>query len=185
MNSERAAATRGGMKGSLLLAGCVCLLALPSAVLAFSADFTQGTSARSGGEIDPLASETTQENLSRAISMRSLAKGQLFPFTPAGTPNRPDRAVTVAVRVDPEAAQAIIVRDARPPRRPRHRLIASTWRPPRSISASRAGIRTSRRTWSLRRLPAPGAAARSQALQPLARQQPQGRIAFLAPDLDR
>ncbi|MFD1958372.1 hypothetical protein ACFSHP_03110 [Novosphingobium panipatense] len=102
------------MKGSLLLAGCVCLLALPSAVLAFSADFTQGTSARSGGEIDPLASETTQENLSRAISMRSLAKGQLFPFTPAGTPNRPDRAVTVAVRVDPEAAQAIIVRGRAP-----------------------------------------------------------------------
>jgi hypothetical protein len=102
------------MKGSLLLAGCVCLLALPSAVLAFSADFTQGTSARSGGEIDPLASETTQENLSRAISMRSLAKGQLFPFTPAGTPNRPDRAVTVAVRVDPESAQAIIVRGRAP-----------------------------------------------------------------------
>lgn len=96
------------MKGGLLLAGCVSLLALPSAVLAFSTSF-QGK-AVAAGQIDSLDPEATSENLSRAIALRSLAKGQPFPFTPAGTPNRPDRAVTVAVRVDPEAAQAIIVR---------------------------------------------------------------------------
>ncbi|MEE4452035.1 hypothetical protein [Novosphingobium resinovorum] len=106
MSTERGTATRGGMKGSLLLASCVALLALPSAVLAFSTDFA---GKQNDGQIDSLAPETTQENLSRAIAMRSLAKGQIFPFTPAGTPNRQDRAVTVAVRVDPEAAQAIIV----------------------------------------------------------------------------
>jgi len=113
MSTEGEGATRGGMKGSLLLAGCVTLLALPSAVLAFSTDF-KGDTAANSGQIDPLAPETTQENLSQAIAMRSLAKGDLFPFTPAGTPNRPDRAVTVAVRVDPEAAQAIIVHGRSP-----------------------------------------------------------------------
>lgn len=114
MSTERGAVTRGGMKGSLLLAGCVMLLALPSAVLAFSTDFGGHSTTANDGQIDSLAPEATQENLSRAISMRSLAKGELFPFTPAGTPNRQDRAVTVAVRVDPEAAQAIIVHGRAP-----------------------------------------------------------------------
>ncbi|PNU01800.1 hypothetical protein [Novosphingobium guangzhouense] len=113
MSTEREGTSKGSMKGSMLLAGCVTLLALPSAVLAFSTDFKNSPSAGSG-QIDSLASETTQENLSQAIAMRSLAKGDLFPYTPAGTPNRADRAVTVAVRVDPEAAQAIIVHGRAP-----------------------------------------------------------------------
>lgn len=97
------------MTGSLLIAGCVGLLALPSAVLAFSTGIAEGGTPGTGSISSPLAPDATKD-LTRAIAMRSLAKGQLFPFTPAGTPNRPDRAVTVAVRVDPEAAQAIIVR---------------------------------------------------------------------------
>lgn len=102
---------RGSMTSSLLLGACVLLLALPSAVLAFSTDFqSKSATASDANGIDPLMPEATQENLARAISLRSLAKGQLFPFTPAGTPSQQDRAVTVAVRADPEAAQAIIVR---------------------------------------------------------------------------
>ena len=116
MGTERGAAARGSIRGSVLLAGCVCLLALPSAVLAFSTNFQSHLPA---GQIDSLDPEATSENLSRAIAMRSLAKGHLFPFTPAGTPNRQDRAVTVAVRVDPEAAQAIIVRGRSPIVQPR------------------------------------------------------------------
>ncbi|WP_091147493.1 hypothetical protein [Novosphingobium sp. CF614] len=96
------------MKTGLLLAASVGVLALPSAVMAFSTSFSMlSAPAAPIGSLDPDASP---EKLFRAIAMRSLAKGQLFPFTPAGTPNRPDRAVTVAVRVDPEAAKAIIVR---------------------------------------------------------------------------
>lgn len=103
---------RGGMRAGMMLAACVSLLALPSAVLAFSATFV----AEPGplAPIDSLDPEASPENLSRAIAMRSLAKGQPFPFTPAGTPYRPDRSVTVAVRVDPEAAKAIIVRGTHP-----------------------------------------------------------------------
>lgn len=96
----------------MLLASCVTMLALPSAVLAFSTNF--GGNTAKGSQLDSLDPLATPENLSRAIALRSLDNAQPFPFTPAGTPNRQDRAVTVAVRVDPEAAQAIIVRGRTP-----------------------------------------------------------------------
>lgn len=113
MISESGPVSQHGTTGGVLLAGCVSLLALPSAVLAFSANFNvqQGP-----GPMNSMVSATTKESLARAIAMRSLAKSQAFPFTPAGTPRREDRAVTVAVRVDPEASQAIIVRGRIPPR---------------------------------------------------------------------
>lgn len=94
------------MRAGLFIGACVTLLALPSAVLAFSATFRPPAQTDGMASLDP---EISPENLLRAIAMRSLAKGQPFPFTPAGTPNRASRAVTVAVRVDPEAAKAIIV----------------------------------------------------------------------------
>lgn len=107
MVSERNVASKSGMKAGVLLAACVGMLALPSAVMAFSASFSSlSTPTTPIASLDP---EASPENLSRIIAMRSLAKGQPFPFTPAGTPNRPDRSVTVAVRIDPEAAKAIIV----------------------------------------------------------------------------
>ena len=106
MVSENVKTSKGGMRTGAMLAACVSVLALPSAVMAFSTSF----SVRSlGTPIDSLDPEASPENLSRVIAMRSLAKGQPFPFTPAGTPNHSDRSVTVAVRVDPEAAHAIIV----------------------------------------------------------------------------
>ena len=105
---QNGALSKGGMKTSLMLACCVTVLALPSAVLAFTTTFKADPSDRAIGALDP---ETTPENLSRAIAMRSLSDGERFPFTPAGPSARRDRAVTVAVRVDPEAAQAIIVRN--------------------------------------------------------------------------
>ncbi|HKR92044.1 hypothetical protein [Novosphingobium sp.] len=94
-----------------MLAASVGVLALPSAVLAFSAASFSSLSAPPN-RLDSLDPEGSPENLARVIAMRSLAKGQPFPFTPAGTPNRTDRSVTVAVRVDPEAAKAIIVHNS-------------------------------------------------------------------------
>lgn len=107
MVSERRISSRGGMKAGAMLATCVGVLALPSAVLAFSASFSSSTPAVPIDSLDP---EASPEKLLQVIAMRSLAMGQPFPFTPAGTPNQGDRSVTVAVRVDPEAAKAIIVR---------------------------------------------------------------------------
>ena len=91
-----AGGTKNGMTAGFWLAGAVAMLALPSAVLAFSTDFEPRAQPGAGGSIDPAA----PSRLARALPIRSLAKGQLYPFTPAGTPNRPDRSVTVAVRVD-------------------------------------------------------------------------------------
>jgi len=98
--------TKSGIAAGVLLAVSVGVLALPSAVLAFTANFSpqDGSAPRidSGGKSPPAG-------FTRELAIRSLAKGKLFPFTPAGMPNRPDRSVTVAVRVDP-AARAITVR---------------------------------------------------------------------------
>ncbi|WP_236554851.1 hypothetical protein [Novosphingobium sp. 9U] len=99
---------RKGGTASVLLAGAVTLLALPSAVLAFTADF--GAKDEAGPSIEPAPAGESTHGLSRALAIRSLAKGQLFPFTPAGIANQSERAVTVAVRVDGEAARAITVR---------------------------------------------------------------------------
>jgi hypothetical protein len=99
---------KGGMAGGVLLAGSVGLLALPSAVLAFTADFSAPS--KSAPSLDTGEQLPSASGLTSALAIRSLAKGQLFPFTPAGTPNTQERSVTVAVRVDPAAARAITVR---------------------------------------------------------------------------
>ncbi len=85
---------------ALLLASAVGLLALPSAVLALNSRYEAKplavVAANSHGafipaEVDP--------RLARSITVRALAKGKTFRFTPAATPNRMDRSVTVAVRL--------------------------------------------------------------------------------------
>jgi hypothetical protein len=106
-------ATKNGMTAGLWLAGAVSLLALPSAVLAFSTNFEPKIEPSPAGSIQAIDSAATPPRLARAIPIRSLAKGPLYPFTPAGTPTRPDRSVTVAVRVDSGAPQIISVRGTR------------------------------------------------------------------------
>lgn len=110
-NPARAAATP-----AVLIASAVGLLALPSAVLAFSSRFdsvpigqtvTETPGTFKPGSVDP--------RLARAIAAQQPGAGQsgeagLFRFTPAGSATRPDRSITVAVRVDPETARAITVR---------------------------------------------------------------------------
>lgn len=105
---------RAGVATGALLAAAVGMLALPSAVLAFSTRFDPGPVVASTDAADGMDSSSAR--LAGPIPIRSLAKGALYPFTPAGTPNRPDRSVTVAVRVDPATARDILVRGARLPR---------------------------------------------------------------------
>lgn len=105
---------RGGLTTGALLAGAVGLLALPSAVLAFTVRFNPGnvTTARDDdiGVIDKIAEAST---FSRNFPASSLARGKLYLFTPASSPTRPDRSVTVAVRLDPETARTLTVRAPR------------------------------------------------------------------------
>jgi len=108
MNSSTQGSSKSGMTAGVLLAGAVGLLALPSAVLAITARFEPDI--RAAAATETMAStklEAPSANLSRPIPVRSLAMGQRFPFTPAGSPNRPDRSVTVAVRVISGEAQGI------------------------------------------------------------------------------
>jgi hypothetical protein len=113
MNSAIQGSARSGVTAGMLLAGAVCLLALPSAVLAITTSFDPDIAAPAAGERMAPIDDEAPAALSRPIPMRSLAKGQLFPFTPAGSPNRPDRSVTVAVRVSPSEAQDITVQRMR------------------------------------------------------------------------
>lgn len=101
-----------GMTGGMLLTAAVGLLALPSAVLAFSSSFEPRLPVAAASE--SLSGERLTARLAPAVSVRSLAKGPMFRFTPAGSGNRLDRSITVAVRVDPQIGQAILVRAARP-----------------------------------------------------------------------
>jgi hypothetical protein len=104
----------GSNRPALVMAGAVSLLALPSAILAVSARLdtpmmqaaNQGLGQFAPGQADP--------RLAMAIAMRQQSQGPLFRFTPAGLATRPDRSVTVAVRVDSAAARAIVV--TAPPR---------------------------------------------------------------------
>ena len=89
----------GNAAGAGLLFAAVGLLALPSAVLAFSSRFDsiQSSSPIVDGGFQPA---TVDPRLARSITVRALSKDRTYRFTPAATPSRPDGAVTVAVRVD-------------------------------------------------------------------------------------
>lgn len=103
---------RSGMASGMLLSGAVALLALPSAVLAFSSTFAPRQERESDSESLQVARLSAR--LAPALSARSLGKGQMFHFTPASSGNRPDRSVTVAVRVDPLIVQGVLARSTTP-----------------------------------------------------------------------
>lgn len=103
---------RGGSTAGLLLSCAVVALALPSAVLAFSSAIMVRPVAEPEVEApaNTLRAPRVDPHLAEAISLRMLPKGQGFQFTPAGTATRPDRSITVAVRVDSGSARAISLR---------------------------------------------------------------------------
>ncbi|MES2491774.1 MAG: hypothetical protein V4579_00670 [Pseudomonadota bacterium] len=84
---------------------------MPSAVLAFSSGFEKApASSEANPGIETFAPALVDPSLARTLTVRSLPRGKVFRFTPAGNANRSDRSVTVAVRVDAEMARAIAVR---------------------------------------------------------------------------
>lgn len=96
---------------AMLLAGAVGLLALPSAVLAFSTSLDL----QPGGSQTDIVSSTfrpaeVNPRLARSITVRALGKGRTFQFTPAASPSPMERSVTVAVRMDSHSARTIVVR---------------------------------------------------------------------------
>ncbi|PLK27901.1 hypothetical protein C0V78_09630 [Novosphingobium sp. TH158] len=87
------------------------MLALPSAVLAFSSSYDpRPVSLNERAAMGTITPASVDPALARQISVKSLPNGQMFRFTPAGIAGRPDRSITVAVRVDATTARAVNVR---------------------------------------------------------------------------
>lgn len=99
-----------GRSAPLMLAAAGLMLAAPTAVLAFggTAGFGQlvspGLATFTPASVDPKIARSVAEQLGN--------RGKLVRFTPAGGASAQERTVTVAVRVDGEAARAISVRSA-------------------------------------------------------------------------
>lgn len=107
---------QSGRFGLLLLAGVSLtagIIVAPGAADAFSSGFdSRPVSLAARGGIGSFTPASVDPRLAAKISVNSLSRRNLFRFTPAGASARRDRSVTVAVRVDPEAAQAVAVRTA-------------------------------------------------------------------------
>lgn len=120
--AKEGATTRGVFRARVLpLASCALLgmVAAPALGSVLAGGFTSAPvslSARGGigsftpASVDPkLVSEIASQ-----IKGRVPGHVRLFRFTPAGMDNRPDRAVTVAVRVSDIGAQDLVIRAALP-----------------------------------------------------------------------
>ena len=118
----KTAKTRGLTRSRLLpLLGCGLLgfVAAPALGSALAATFNAAPvslSARGGiGSFTPASvDQRLVSQITAQISAHPLGHGRLFRFTPAGMENRPDRAVTVAVRVGGLGSQDFAVLAASP-----------------------------------------------------------------------
>ncbi|MFM2300533.1 MAG: hypothetical protein RLZZ84_269 [Pseudomonadota bacterium] len=109
--SQQAAGKRSAGSAAAMLAGAVSLLALPSAVLAFSSRFDVQSARRSAETATAsFVPASVDPRLARSITVRALSKGRSFRFTPAATASRMDRSLTVAVRLDANSTRSYTLR---------------------------------------------------------------------------
>lgn len=97
------------------LAGAALVVGLPSAGLALGLIDDDSLAGRTLADVGSFATFTpasADPALARMIESRNGGTARLMRFTPAGAMTADDRSVTVVVRVDGEAAQAISVRNA-------------------------------------------------------------------------
>lgn len=105
------ATRKSGRLTATIAAGTLVLAGLPTAGFALGA-LDDGVSFAANGSFAALTPATVDPRLARFVAERSSGKARMMRFTPAGIAARPSRSVTVAVRVDSEAARAISVRSA-------------------------------------------------------------------------
>ncbi len=118
----KGAKTRGTVRARVLpllgcaLLGMVAAPALATALTGGLASAPVSLSARGGiGSFTPASVDPKLvSQIAAQIHGRASGNARLFRFTPAGMDNRPDRAVTVAVRVNESGAQDLVVRSALP-----------------------------------------------------------------------
>jgi hypothetical protein len=109
MGHKRNSSKRGGLTASVAAVALV-LTGLPTAGFALDALHTQ--SLRLASNDFPFTPASVDAKLARFVAERSTGTARMVRFTPAGVADRGKRSLTVAVRVDDEAAQAIQVRSA-------------------------------------------------------------------------
>ncbi len=109
----------GGFRRLLRVPARVAAVVLPSLLLAPTVvnAFSNGTeslpvSLAARGGVGSFTPASVDPRLVAQVSAHALVNGKLFRFTPAGTENRPDRAVTVAVRLPELRARLIGARSA-------------------------------------------------------------------------
>ena len=112
MKRNRGKTGLGGVSAGLVLAGAALALSLPTADLALGGFEGETVSIAARGSFGSFTPASVDPELARLLADRNSSKARLMRFTPAGAPNRPDRSVTVAIRVDAETARAISVRSA-------------------------------------------------------------------------
>jgi hypothetical protein len=114
MSDLRHRRSAGGSLVVPALAGAVLALAAvaaPGSADAFSSGFdSRPVSLAARGGIGSFTPASVDPRIAAKVTVRALSQSRLFRFTPAGSSTRPDRSVTVAVRVDAETARAVSVR---------------------------------------------------------------------------
>lgn len=109
--TQQPSGNRGAGAASVMLAGAVGMLALPSAVLAFASRFDAPAAAVGhDGASASFMPANVDPRLARSITVRALSKGRTFRFTPAATASRMDRSLTVAVRLDANSTRTLSAR---------------------------------------------------------------------------
>lgn len=107
--------TKGSPLRVLLFAGGATALGAviaPTVSNAFSSGFdSRPVSLEARGSIGSFTPASVDPQLAASLKVTTL-KGHMFRFTPAGAANRPDRSVTVAVRIDDSIANVVSVRGA-------------------------------------------------------------------------
>ena len=107
-SKHRAARVRGrfGVLGACALVACI-----PSAGLALGA-LDSGSLPNVRGAVAQFTPSSVDPRIAALVARAASGNAHLMRFTPAGLPDQAGRSVTVAVRVDEEAARAITVRSA-------------------------------------------------------------------------
>ena len=102
---------RKAAAGLAVVAACaLSVQVIPAAAQTLSGQLGESVSLAARGSFASFTPASVDSRLAQFVAERWDGKGKLMRFTPAGAPNRPDRAVNVAVRVDPDVARAMAVR---------------------------------------------------------------------------
>jgi hypothetical protein len=105
-----ATSKRSRLAASIAACGLV-LASIPTAGLALGA-LDRGVSLPATGSFAALTPASVDPRLAEFVARRSNGRAMLMRFTPAGVAERASRSVTVAIRIDEDAARAISVRSA-------------------------------------------------------------------------